>query len=68
MQLFKGRQKILSAWPTKPSLQLKRTWRFGGHRRHLARGTYHWYVWPGFGQRKHPHYGHVIGTATFVIR
>jgi hypothetical protein len=68
VQLFKGKTKILSAWPTRAGLALKRTWRFRGHRRRLARGTYRWYVWPGFGPRKAAHYGHVIGTATFVIR
>ncbi len=68
VQLFKGKTKVLSAWPTKAGLHLKRTWRFGGHRHRLARGTYRWYVWPGFGSRKAAHYGHVVGTATFVIR
>jgi hypothetical protein len=68
VQLFKGKKKILSTWPTKAGLQLKRTWRFGGHRHRLARGTYRWYVWPGFGSRKAAHYGHVVGTATFSIR
>ncbi|HEY2319250.1 MAG TPA: hypothetical protein VGH67_13185 [Solirubrobacteraceae bacterium] len=68
VQLFKGRQKILSAWPAKPGLHLKRTWRFGGHRRRLGRGTYRWYVWPGFGARKAARYGRRIGSATFVIR
>ena len=67
VQLFKG-TKILSAWPTKASLKLKRTWRFGGQRHRLARGRYRWYVWPGFGSRKAAHYGHGVGTATFVIR
>ena len=68
VQLFKGKTKILSTWPTKAGLQLKRTWRFRGHRHRLARGTYRWYVWPGFGSRKAAHYGHVVGTATFVMR
>ena len=68
VQLFKGKTKILSAWPTKAGLQLKRTWRFGGHRHRLARGTYRWYVWPGFGPRKAARYGHVVGSATFSIR
>jgi hypothetical protein len=68
VQLFKGKAKILSVWPTRPSLRLKRTWRFGGHRHRLVRGTYHWYVWPGFGSRKKAHYGRRIGSASFVIR
>ena len=68
VQLFKGKVQVLSAWPAKPGLQLKRTWRFRGHRHRLGRGTYKWYVWPGFGARKAAHYGHRIGSATFVIR
>ncbi|MGZ4244733.1 MAG: hypothetical protein ACXVSE_10620, partial [Solirubrobacteraceae bacterium] len=68
VQLFKGRHKIMSAWPTRPGLRLKRTWRFGAHRHRLARGRYRWYVWPGFGARKAAHYGRVIGMATFTMR
>ncbi|MFL5861907.1 MAG: hypothetical protein ACJ780_14190 [Solirubrobacteraceae bacterium] len=68
VQLFKGREKLLSAWPPKPNLHLKRTWRFAGQHHRLTRGRYRWYVWPGFGSRKAAHYGHRVGTATFVIR
>ena len=68
VQLFKGKTKIMSAWPVHPSLTLKRTWHFGGHRRRMTRGTYRWYVWPGFGSRKAAHYGRRIGSASFVIR
>jgi hypothetical protein len=68
VQLFKGRTKILSAWPTKPGFQLKHTWRYRGHRRRLTHGTYRWYVWPGFGTRKAARYGHQVGTAIFTLR
>jgi hypothetical protein len=68
VQLFKGKTKLLSAWPTKPGFQLKRSWHYHGHRRRLTHGTYRWYVWPGFGTRKAARYGHRVGTATFTIR
>jgi hypothetical protein len=67
VQLFRG-SKILSAWPTKPSFRLARSWRFGGKRQRLAPGRYHWYVWPGYGPQRAARYGKVIGNATFVIR
>jgi hypothetical protein len=68
VQLFKGKTKILSTWPTRPAIQLKRTWKYAGHRRRLAHGTYRWYVWPGFGARKAARYGHQVGSASFSIR
>jgi hypothetical protein len=67
VQLFRG-SKILSAWPTRASLKLARSWSFGGRRHRLAPGRYHWYVWPGYGPQRNAHYGHAVGNATFVIR
>ena len=68
VQLFRGRRKILSAWPTKPRLQLPKTWRYAGHRRKLKPGrTYRWFVWPGEGPRHRNDYGRLIGARTFVI-
>ncbi|HEY5428458.1 MAG TPA: hypothetical protein VIK04_05020, partial [Solirubrobacteraceae bacterium] len=66
VQLFR-RGKVLSAWPTRASLRLPRSWRFRGHRHRLAPGRYRWYVWPGFGPRQAARYGHVVGTATFAV-
>lgn len=66
VQLYRG-GKILSRWPTGASLQLPRTWRFDGRRHRLRPGRYRWYVWPGFGARKAARYGHMVGTATFVV-
>ena len=60
--------KILSAWPTRPSLKLARSWSFGGRRHRLAPGRYHWYVWPGYGPQRDARYGHAVGNAIFVIR
>jgi hypothetical protein len=67
VQLFKG-SKILSAWPTRASFRLAHSWKFGGKRHRLARGRYHWYVWPGYGPQRKAHYGRPVGHATFVIK
>ena len=34
----------------------------------LEKGTYRWYVWPGFGARSKGAYGQLLGTSTFVVR
>jgi hypothetical protein len=68
VQLFRGSRKVLSAWPTRPRLQLRRTWRFRGHRQRLVRGRYRWYVWPGLGPRSRNRYGRLLGVREFVIR
>jgi hypothetical protein len=68
VQLFRADpKKVLSMWPKRASLQLRRTWRFDGHRFRLKPGKYRWYVWPGFGKRKAGRYGHMIGSGTFVV-
>lgn len=68
VQLFRGGRKILSAWPGRARLHLTRSWRFGGRRYRLVPGIYRWYVWPGYGSRKHARYGRLIGKSTFVVR
>ena len=67
VQIYRGSTKILSAWPSRARLQLERSWRFDGRRYLLGRGTYRWYVWPGFGPRAAARYGPRIGTSTFVV-
>jgi hypothetical protein len=68
VQLFRGRRKILSAWPTKPHLQLDAKWRYAGHKRRLKSGKrYRWFVWPGEGSRSANDYGRLIGARTFVM-
>jgi hypothetical protein len=68
VQLYRGDPtKLLSLWPTRASLRLRRAWRFDGRRYRLKPGRYRWYVWPGFGKRKSARYGHRIGTGTFVV-
>jgi hypothetical protein len=63
---FKGR-KIMSMWPLKPFLQLRRTWAFGGRNHRLRPGVYRWYVWPGFGRKVQRRYGKLVGSSSFVV-
>jgi hypothetical protein len=68
VQLFrKSGKKILTAWPKRSRFVLTRTWKFHGKQR-LTRGTYVWYVWPGFGSARKPRYGAMLGQSTFVVR
>jgi hypothetical protein len=67
VQLFRGKRKILSAWPRLARLQLERRWRYEGRRHGLAPGRYRWYVWPGKGPRAANRYGERIGARSFVV-
>lgn len=67
VQLFRGNVKILSIWPLRPALTLKRTWKYQGRRFTLTRGTYRWYVWPGFGARAAVDYGEMLGARSFQM-
>jgi len=67
VQLWHGTKKVLSAWPTKNTLMLKRQWTYQGHRYRLTRGRYRWYVWPGFGARAARQYGAPLGTRAFQL-
>lgn len=66
VQLYRGRKKVLSAWPARSRLQLARRWTYRGRQR-LRPGHYRWYVWPGFGRRAASRYGREIGRRMFVI-
>jgi HYR domain len=59
--------KVLSAWPTKPSFVLKKTWKYAGRKRTLKPGVYTWYVWPGFGPRSAAEYGELVGSRSFTV-
>jgi hypothetical protein len=68
VQLLRDDRKVLSAWPTRSRLQLKRRWEFEGRVRRMRPGTYEWNVWPGYGPRRRANYGSQIGKGrTFVI-
>jgi hypothetical protein len=67
VQLFRGTTKILTVWPLKSQFALHRTWKFGGRKITLTQGTYHWYVWPGFGARAAVRYGGMLGSSSFAV-
>jgi hypothetical protein len=67
VQLFRGKTKILSAWPTVARLQLKKGWVYDRVKRTLAPGAYTWYVWPGLGNRAETRYGPMLGKSTFTV-
>ena len=58
---------MLSAWPRRAALQLKKEWRFRGKQRRLKAGEYRWYVWPGEGPRAANRYGARIGRRSFTV-
>jgi hypothetical protein len=67
VQIFRGRLKVLSIWPAKPFLKMKRAWTYEGRRFKLVPGRYRWYVFPGFGARRLNRYGALLGGSTFRI-
>jgi hypothetical protein len=67
VQLFLGKQKLLSLWPSATRLQLRDSWSYAGKTYRLRGGRYTWYVWPGFGDRSKPKYGPLLGQSTFVV-
>jgi hypothetical protein len=64
VQVWKGKRKVLSVWPSASSYRPKRSWRFGGERYSLRSGTrYRWYVWP----RVNGRYGRILGGGVFDV-
>jgi hypothetical protein len=68
VQLHRNGVKVLSVWPTKPRLELARTWRYLGKNQRLTAGLYRWFVWPALGTRAKPRFGPVLGSSTFRVR
>jgi hypothetical protein len=64
VQLYRGRVKVLSSWPTRPRLQLRARWTYLGRQRKLSAGTYRWYVWPASRANR---YGRLLGQSTFRV-
>jgi hypothetical protein len=67
VQLMRAGRKVLSAWPLRTRLQLRRTWRYNGRRYRLRPGVYRWYIWPGYGRISAARYGRLLGGSTFVV-
>ena len=68
VQLFFGGHKVLSVWPLQTSLTLTRTWTYNGLEFKLKKGSYRWYVWPGYGPRKASKYGKLLGGSLFFVK
>jgi len=66
VQLFRDSKRILAAWPVRPELPLRATWKWNGHKYRLAAGHYRWYVWAGLGRRSFARY-RSIGHAQFIV-
>ena len=66
VQVYRGRTKMLSRWPTKSPFRIPRSWVFNGRRLTLEPGRYRIFVWPAFGSTKHPRYGKLLGQTSFV--
>jgi hypothetical protein len=64
VQLYRGRVKVLSAWPTRPRLQLRARWTYLGRQQKLSAGSYRWYVWPA---RSRDRYSRLLGQSTFIV-
>jgi HYR domain len=60
-------RKVLSVWPKKNRLQLKKKWVYEGRRYTLRPGLYTWFVWPGFGKLSAADYGDLLGYSQFVV-
>jgi hypothetical protein len=67
VQLYRGRRKVLTAWPTRTRLQLQTKWTNLGRKERLLAGSYRWYVWPGYGAPSARRYGQLLGQSTFVV-
>jgi hypothetical protein len=67
VQLYRGGEKILSAWPSAARLALRRRWIYAGRSMRLQPGIYSWYVWPAFGPRSRGRFGHVLGLSSFRV-
>jgi hypothetical protein len=66
VQLFRGKKRILAAWPSTNELTLPAAWRWAGHRYKLVPARYRWYVWEGIGKRSFARY-RSLGSASFIV-
>jgi hypothetical protein len=67
VQLFRGRVKVLSTWPTHTRFQLRARWTYMGRQRKLSPGVYRWYVWPAYGPARAHRYGRLLGQSRFTV-
>jgi hypothetical protein len=68
VQVFRNGRKILSRWPVREQLRLRRKWVWNGRKRTLVPGTYRWFVWPAYRKRGGGiRYGKSLGFSDFVV-
>jgi hypothetical protein len=67
VQVYRNGRKIMTAWPGRPRLALRRSWRHNGRRFRLRPAVYTWYVWPAFGSKVAPRYGKLLGQSSFRV-
>lgn len=67
VQIFRRGEKVLSAWPTHPSLRMSRSWTYRGRTFRFTSGLYTWSVWPGFGNPEQARYGRLLGVSSFLV-
>jgi hypothetical protein len=68
VQLWRGKAKLLTTWPSDPKLRLRDSWRFAGTRQRLGNGKYQLFVWPAYGTLATPRYGKLVGRIDFVVK
>jgi hypothetical protein len=66
VQLFRGRKRILAAWPQTHRFGVPAAWKWHGRSYRLRPGHYRWFVWAGFGPRSFARYG-ALGSAQFIV-
>ncbi len=67
VQIFRGKTKVLSAWPTRARFRLHARWTYLGRQQRLAPGTYRWFIWPRLGRGAKGRYGALLGQSTFTV-
>ena len=68
VQLWRGKKKLLTTWPSETRFRLNDTWTFGERKQHLQDGKYQVFVWPAFGTLATPRYGKLVGRVDFVVK
>jgi hypothetical protein len=66
VQLFRGKKRVLAAWPTSHQFGVPKAWKWDRRTYRLGPGHYRWYVWAGFGARSFAQY-RTVGSAEFIV-
>lgn len=67
VQVFRLGEKVLTAWPRRPSLRMRWRWTHRGRTFRFTTGSYSWFVFPGFGDPAQVQYGRLLGSSSFVV-